>query len=81
MNQRNSQGQGMVEYIILVAIIAVASLGIVKVLGHTVTTRLSKITLALQGKSDQARSIEEPRVERKHHEKRDMDDFYESAEE
>ncbi len=77
---KHKSGQGMVEYIILVAIVAIASLGIVKVLGQTVTTKLAKITLSLQGKSDRAHSIEDPQVERRHHEKRDMDDFYESAE-
>ncbi len=76
-----SKGQGMVEYIILVAIIAVASLGIVKILGSTVTRKLTQITYALQGKAPDARSADAPKIEKKHWEKRDMDDFYESAEE
>ena len=77
---KHSKGQGMVEYIILVAIIAVASLGIVKILGSTVTRKLTQITYALQGKSPDARRVEDPQIDKKHWEKRDMDDFYESAE-
>ncbi len=76
-----SKGQGMVEYIILIAIIAVASLGIVKILGNTVTRKLTQITYALQGKSPEAKSVGDPKIDKKHWEKRDMDDFYESAEE
>ena len=77
---KQKSGQGMVEYIILVAIIAIASLGIVKILGQTVTTKLSKITLALQGRQEDAKGISDPRVEKKHYKERDMDDFYESSE-
>ena len=77
---KHSKGQGMVEYIILIAIIAVASLGIVKILGNTVTQKLTQITYALQGKSQDARRVDDPKIDKKHWEKRDMDDFYESAE-
>jgi len=70
----------MVEYIILVAIIAVASLGIIKVLGSTVSSKLSQITLALQGKNQEANQVTVPKVEKKHYQERSLEDFYESTE-
>ena len=73
------KGQSMVEYLILTAIIAVTSIGIVKVLGSTLNGKLAQITLALQGKSEQAKQIDMPEVKKKHYEEKDLDDFYESA--
>ncbi len=70
------KGQGMIEYIILVALVAVAALGIVSVFGHTVTAKLSQITAALQGRS--TRSVEVQGVEEKHWRKRTMSDFHKS---
>ena len=75
----NQKGQGMIEYIILIAIIAVASLGIVKILGNTITRKMTHITYALQGKSTQAENVPPAEKEKKHYEKRRMEDFYESS--
>ena len=74
------KGQGMIEYIILVSVIAVVSLGIVKILGNTITKKLTQITYALQGKSEEAKTIKDPQIREKHWKQRDMDDFYESSE-
>lgn len=68
----------MVEYIILIAVIAVASLGIVKILGNTVSAKLAQITYALQGKRAQAKQIHIPVVKKEHTKKRGMEDFYEA---
>jgi Flp pilus assembly pilin Flp len=73
-------GQGMVEYIILVAIIAVASLAIVKVLGNTVSRKIAQITFSLQGKHREADNVGDAEVRREHYQKRGLDDFYESPE-
>ena len=70
----------MVEYIILIAIIAVASLGIVKVLGNTVSTKIAQITYSLQGKQQEARNIRDPEVRREYYQKRGLEDFYEADE-
>jgi len=68
----------MVEYIILVAIIAVASLGIVKILGNTVTSKLAQITYSLQGKKSKAKQAQPHDVEKDHYKLRGMEDFYEA---
>ncbi|MEK7791042.1 MAG: hypothetical protein AAB309_05405 [Deltaproteobacteria bacterium] len=73
-------GQGMVEYIILVAIIAVASLAIVKVLGNTVSRKIAQITFSLQGKHREAENVGDAEVKREHYQKRGLDDFYEASE-
>lgn len=79
MIHHKKSGQSVIEYIILVAVIAIASLGIVKILGNTISTKLAQITLSLQGKRETAARVKVPEVEKKHWQKRDMDDFYESS--
>ncbi len=75
-----NKGQGVIEYIILVAIIAVASLGMVKILGGTIGAKFAQITHTLQGEHAKARQVHPPQVEKRHWQPRDMDDFYESSE-
>lgn len=46
----NSRGQGLIEYLVIVALVAVATIGVVRVLGQAVNSRFATITYALQGK-------------------------------
>ena len=46
---RNQRGQGLIEYLIVVALIAVATIGIMRVVGQAVGTRFASISDALQG--------------------------------
>ena len=48
-NIKNKRGQGMVEYIVLVALVAIAGIGVAELLGQTVRTKLAEITNSLQG--------------------------------
>ena len=48
---RRQLGQGMTEYIIVVALIAVAAIGVYGALGKTVRTQTAAIALELSGKS------------------------------
>ena len=48
MSVLNRRAQGMVEYIILVALVAIAAIGITELLGQTVRTKLAEITASLQ---------------------------------
>ena len=45
----NDRGQGLVEYLILVALIAVASIGLVRVLQTAVNAQLANVVLSLEG--------------------------------
>ncbi|CAN5468311.1 hypothetical protein BH10BDE1_BH10BDE1_25560 [soil metagenome] len=46
---QNARGQGLVEYLIIVALIAVATIGVIRVMGQAVTSRFATISYALQG--------------------------------
>lgn len=57
---KNRRGQGLIEYLILVALIAVTSIVVVRVVGASVTTQFSKVAKALGAKVEgdlQAQSI------------------------
>lgn len=45
----NQRGQGLIEYLIVVALIAVATIGVMRVVGQAVGTRFASISDALQG--------------------------------
>lgn len=44
------KGQGLTEYLILVAIIAIGTLGIVRVLGQNISAQFASVAYAIQGK-------------------------------
>ena len=46
----NERGQGLIEYLIIVALIAVATIGIMRVVGQAVGSQFAGISDALQGK-------------------------------
>lgn len=71
---RNKKGQGMAEYIILLALVAIAAIGITELLGQTVRTKLAEITVGLQGKGGDI-GKELPQVEKKFTTRRGMNDF------
>lgn len=48
---RKRKGQGMTEYIIIVALIAVAAIAIIQTFGQTLRVQLGKITSQMQGES------------------------------
>lgn len=71
---KNKKGQGMIEYIILVALLAIAAIGVTEVLGQTVRTKLAQITSGLQ---DRGHNIGKdlPELEEKHVNRKGMSDF------
>lgn len=73
LNKKKQTGQGLIEYIILVAIIAVASIGIVRSLGQVTSTQFANITQAMQGKG--SRKLETERLNENLYKKKDLSDF------
>jgi pilus assembly protein Flp/PilA len=71
----NSRGQSLVEYLLLVALMAVATIGIVKVLNRTVQTQFANVTNALQGEN----KIQHEKVVDSDYRKKDMSDFMSGA--
>ena len=45
----NERGQGLIEYLIIVALIAVGTIGIMRVMGQAVGSRFATISDAIQG--------------------------------
>ena len=55
--KKNSQkGQGLVEYLILIALMGVATIGILRILNQTIKSRFANAIYALQGTSKRART-------------------------
>lgn len=46
---RNARGQSLIEYVILVALVGVATMGMVRVLQSTVRVNLGRVVNSLQG--------------------------------
>ena len=63
----NSKGQSLIEYLIIVALMAVATLSVVRLLQHTVSVKMSHVIQALQGKSKkfQMESVKESDLKKK----------------
>jgi len=50
MSLRNQSGQGLIEYIILVALVAVAAISFVKIFQKNLNTQLANVTNSISGK-------------------------------
>lgn len=50
--RRNQRGQGMTEYIIIVALVAIGAIGVYNLFGKTVRDQTSAMACALAGNSD-----------------------------
>lgn len=73
----NSRGQSLIEYLLLTALIAIAAMGIVRVMGHSISARLADVTNAIQGYG--GRRIEVERVQSGDYSKKDMSTFMQGA--
>ena len=76
MSRRKQRGQSVIEYLIIVALMAVATMGIFRILSQNVSSKFASITHALNGKS-KAEKIE--RIEDSHVKKKQMQDFFDGA--
>ena len=70
--KNNKKGQGMTEYLIIVALIAVTTIGIVNLTGNSVKVGFGKIANALQGKTDESKAT---KVKDEDTKTRNMSDF------
>lgn len=73
---RFQKGQSLIEYLILVALMAIASIGIVKVLGQNLQGQFARIAHALKGEDRKPRL---QRINKSHYEQKDLSDFFEGA--
>ncbi len=73
---KNKNGQGLTEYLILVALISVSAIGITRVLGQTVSAQLANVTGALQGRGTDRRINT---INRSMYSEKDFSNFSENA--
>lgn len=73
---KNKKGQGLVEYLIIVAIIAVGSMAIIRAVGSNIDAQFATVANALGGKSTKA-DVQE--VTENMYKKRDFGNFFEGA--
>lgn len=73
----NQRGQGLIEYLILVAIIAVATMGIVRVVGANIAVQYANVAKALgSGESNQLKA---EKIEAGMYSKKDLSNFLNGA--
>ena len=48
---RNRRGQGLTEYIIIVALVAIAAIGVVNIFGNQIRNQFATIVAAMSGNS------------------------------
>jgi pilus assembly protein Flp/PilA len=72
----NQRGQGLIEYLIIVALVAVAGISVMKVVGQNVHAQFAHVADAIQGKNSNVHLDE---VRETQYQKRDMGDFFKGA--
>lgn len=74
---KNKKGQGMIEYLIIVAIIAIGSISVVKVVGANLNVQFGNVAQALGGTA--SKKIESHQVTDSMTRKKDLSSFFEDA--
>lgn len=75
---KNKKGQGLIEYLIIVAIVAVGSMAIIKVVGGNVNTKFANVANVLGGKAA-GTNVTSHEVTESMTKKRDFSNFFEGA--
>ena len=76
-NRKNQQsGQSLIEYLILIALMGVATIGVIRVLNQTVKSRFASAVYALQGKS---KRVKTGSVKEQNYQKSDLSNFMSGA--
>lgn len=75
--KKKQSGQSLTEYLILVALIAISSIGIIRILGQTTRAQLANVTNALQG--NHSAKIKSEDVRETHYNKNDLSNFMKNS--
>ena len=68
----NKKGQGLIEYLILIALMGVATIGIIRTLNQTVKSRFANAIYALQGRNQKAKTHT---MKKKEYQRSDLSNF------
>ncbi len=74
---KNRKGQGLIEYLIIVAIVAVGSIAVMRVVGGNIHVQFANVAQALGGKESQKKEIY--KVSDNMVKKRDFSNFFEGS--
>lgn len=74
---KNQKGQSLIEYLIIVAIVAVGAISIVRVVGKNVSVQFANIAKALGSGDD--RQIKAEKLDAKMYSKKDLGNFLDGA--
>lgn len=72
INALNQNGQGLIEYLIIVALMGVATIAIVRVMGEVVSNRFAAVSGALQGDKIKNKPV---KIEAANYKRKDLGDF------
>ena len=75
--QLNQKGQGLIEYLILVALVAVSAIGVMRVVGQNIAKNYENINRALGAQKTERLKIEN--ASEKNINKKDLSDFIEGT--
>ena len=68
----SKKGQGLIEYLILIALMGVATIGIIRTLNQTVKSRFANAIYALQGRNQKAKTYN---MKKKEYQRSDLSNF------
>ncbi len=73
---KKQKGQGLIEYLILVALMGVATIGVIRVLNQTIKSRFASAVYALQGKP---KKVKTDSLKEQDYKKSDLSNFMNGA--
>jgi len=71
---KNQKGQGLVEYLIIVSLVAVATISVMRVVGQSVQVKFAKVAESL-GATVDGKEIGDAKIVESNWKKKDMSDF------
>lgn len=71
----NNRGQGLIEYMVIVALMAIATMGIMRILSSTTNIRIARIVQSLQGGGAKM-DVQIERITESDLRKKDMSNFF-----
>lgn len=74
---KNKKGQGLIEYLIIVAIVAVGAIAVMKTVGGNINVQFANVAQALGGTNSEKKKAHE--VTESLYKKRDFSNFFEDS--
>ncbi|MGE3975709.1 MAG: hypothetical protein AB7F59_14380 [Bdellovibrionales bacterium] len=74
---KNNRGQSLIEYLVLVALMGIASIGVVKLMNHTLNAKFAQVVNALNGKDET--EIQTDKVTETHYSQKSLGDFFQGT--